>query len=63
MVPFAFARKLASAKPTSKPPTHAARMLALAYHVEDLVARGVINNFAEAAARLGVSRARINNRQ
>ena len=32
-------------------------MLALAlYHVEDLVERGVLANYAEAATRLGVNR-------
>ena len=30
-------------------------MLALAYHVDDLVERGVLASYAEAAARLGVS--------
>ena len=47
------------AKPKAKPPTRVARMLALAYHVEDLVDRGVLASYAEAAARLGVSRARL----
>ena len=42
-----------------KPPTRAARMLALAYHVEDLVERGVLASYAEAATRLGISRARL----
>ena len=34
-------------------------MLALAYHVEDLVERGALASYAEAAVRLGVSRARL----
>ena len=34
-------------------------MLALAYHVEDLVERGVLASYAEAAVRLAVSRARL----
>lgn len=40
-------------------PSRAARMLALAYHVEDLVERGVLRGYAEAARALGITRARM----
>ena len=58
-LPIAATRNPAAAKPRAKPATRAARMLALAYHVEDLVERGVLASYAEAAAKLGVSRARL----
>jgi len=58
-LPFAERRIPSSALPKTKPPTRFARMLALAYHVEDLIDRGVLTSYAEAAARRGVSRARI----
>ena len=44
---------------TPPPPTRAARMLALAHHVERLVDRGKLKDYAEAARMLGVSRARM----
>ena len=44
---------------TPPPPTRAARMLALAHHVERLIDRGKLKDYAEAARMLGVSRARI----
>ena len=34
-------------------------MLALAYHVDDLVERGVLKSYADAADRLGITRARM----
>ena len=34
-------------------------MLALAYHVDDLVERRIISTYAEAAAGLGITRARL----
>ena len=34
-------------------------MLALAYHVDDLVDRGVLKSYAEAAGKLGITRARV----
>ena len=51
-VPLA-AQKSVPAKPKSKPPTRAARLLAFAYDVEELVDRGALASYAEAAARLG----------
>ncbi len=41
----------------SLPPS--GRMIALTYHADDLVERGVLASYAEAAAKLGVSRARL----
>ncbi len=34
-------------------------MLALAYRVDDLVERGVLKSYAEAAGKLGITRARV----
>ena len=42
-----------------KPPSRAARQLALAYHIERLVDDGAIKDYAEAARMLGVTRARM----
>ncbi len=38
---------------------YASRMLALAYRIDDLVERGVLKSYAEAAAKLGLTRARV----
>ncbi len=35
------------------------RLVDLAYHVDDLVERGVLKSYAEAAAKLGITRARV----
>ena len=43
----------------SPAPSRAARMLALAYLVERLIESGTIKDYAEAARRIGVSRARM----
>ena len=48
--------KTATTKPGA---TRIARMLALAYFVERQVETGVIKDYAEAARRLGISRARM----
>ena len=42
----------------SKPPSRAARQLALAHYIERLVEEGTIKGYAEAARVLGVTRAR-----
>ena len=47
------------AEPSTPPPTRTARMLALAYHVEALIDSGKLRDYADAARRLGVSRARM----
>ena len=41
------------------PASRVARMLALAHYVERLVGDGTLNNYAEAAERLGITRARV----
>lgn len=46
-------------KDLPKPPSRIARQLALAYLVERLIEEGKIKNYAEAARRLGVTRARM----
>ncbi len=46
-------------KGSTKPATRIARMLALAYHVEQLVDDGTLRDYAHAAELLGVSRARL----
>ena len=46
-------------RPRPKPASRAARMLALAYHVDSLVERGVLKSYADAAAKLGITRARV----
>ena len=40
-------------------PSRTARMLALAHHIEDLIEKGAIPDYATAAAALGVTRARV----
>ena len=47
------------AAPQSQPVSRAARMLALAHHVERLVEAGELTGYAEAARALGVTRARM----
>ena len=47
------------ATPAPPPPTRTARMLALAYHVERLVEAGTLKDFADAARRFGITRARM----
>ena len=42
-----------------KPPSRLARLLALAHVLERLVEEGELEDYAEAARRLGVSRARV----
>lgn len=44
---------------TPRPSSRAARMLALAYHIDHLVEVREIKDYAEAARRLGVTRARM----
>jgi hypothetical protein len=46
-------------KELPRPPSRLARMLALAYLVERLIEQAKVKNYAEAARRLGVSRARM----
>ncbi len=43
----------------TRPVSRAARMLALAHHVERLVEQGSVKSYADAARQLGVSRARM----
>lgn len=45
-------------KTSAQPPNRAARMLALAYHVERLIEAGELAGYAEAARILGLTRAR-----
>ncbi|NVJ18871.1 hypothetical protein HV826_32650 [Myxococcus sp. AM010] len=40
-------------------PAHAARMLALAHHVESAIARGLVASAADVAGQLGFTRARV----
>ncbi len=44
---------------TRKAPSRIARLLALAYHLERQVEEGELSDCAEAARRLGISRARV----
>jgi len=46
-------------KPTRTGPTAIARRLALAHHIESLIQRGELRDYADAAKQLGVSRARL----
>jgi len=46
-------------EPVAPPPTRLARMLALAWLLDDLIEDGQLAGFAEAARRLGVTRARV----
>jgi hypothetical protein len=54
-------RKSTPARPTARPrrSDRAARMLALAYHLDRLIEDGVLRDYADAAQVLGVSRARV----
>ncbi len=54
-------RKEPSPPPTDRPkqPTRLARMLALAHLIERKVESGELNDYAEAARTLGISRARM----
>ena len=45
--------------PTCTGPTAIARRLALAHHIEALIERGELRDYADAARRFGLSRARI----
>lgn len=46
-------------EPLPKPPSRIARQLALAYKIERMIEAGDLRDYAEAARRLGVSRARV----
>ena len=46
-------------KTSAQPPTRAARMLALAHHIERRIDAGAIPDYATAARSLGVTRARL----
>ena len=48
-----------SVQPSTKQPSRAARMLALAYRIERLVETGQIESYAETARALGLTRARL----
>ena len=61
-VSFRTCRRAAAPPPLSpKPagPTAIARRIALAHHIADLLDRGELDGLADAARRLGVSRARV----
>ena len=45
--------------PATPPASRAARMLALAHHIEQLIDAGELADYAEAARRLGITRARL----
>lgn len=45
--------------PADRPPSRAARMLALAHQVERLIDAGVVADYADAARQLGLTRARL----
>ena len=45
--------------PVAAAPTAIARRVALAHHVEALIERGELRDYAEAARRLGITRARL----
>lgn len=49
----------AAKAPPQGPPSRQARLLALAYKVERMIDSGELRDYAEAARRLGVSRARM----
>ena len=57
--PVAGKRVRKVAEPKSPSPTRAARMLALAHHVERLIDAGQIADYAEAAQELGLTRGRM----
>ena len=46
-------------EPVAPPPSPAARMLALAHHVERSIDDGTIESYADAARALGLTRARL----
>ena len=54
-VTYAFRARLKPRKPASR----VARMLALAHHVDRLIEAGDIGSYADAAAALGLTRARV----
>lgn len=60
-VSFRTCRRRDEPAPAPRPagPTPIARRIALAHHIEALIARGDLRDFADAARRLGVSRARL----
>lgn len=61
-VAFRTARQPESTAPavaTPKPPSPIARRIALAHHVEALIARGELRDLAHAADRFGITRARM----
>ena len=47
------------AGPLPKPPSRIARMLALAHKIERAIESGELRDYADAARRLGVNRARV----
>lgn len=60
-VAFRTCRRTAAPAPAPRPtgPTAIARRLALAHRIEELIADGELRSYAEAAERLGLTRARI----
>ncbi len=46
-------------KPANRPSDRLARQLALAHHLERLIERGVLRDYADAARVLGLTRARV----
>lgn len=46
-------------KPAKRPSDRLARQLALAHHLDRLIERGVLRDYADAAKVLGVTRARV----
>ncbi|MEQ1634053.1 MAG: hypothetical protein ABL997_16870 [Planctomycetota bacterium] len=60
-VAFRSCRRGAGAPATARTPAASpmARRIALAHHIETLIATGEVENYADAAARLGLTRARI----
>jgi hypothetical protein len=55
----AFVTELPSTPPPAHRPARVAVMLALAHKIEDAIAKGVVQDQAEAARRLGLTRARL----
>lgn len=53
------AKPAQSARPAVVGPTPIARRIALAHHIEALIEQGELRGYAEAAARLGLTRARV----
>ena len=60
-VSFRTARRRTEPQPPPAPtgPTAIARRVALAHHIEALIERGELHDYADAARRFGLSRARI----